>query len=322
MSTAVWPQSLQPVEGPFRRVRIDGASAGMGAHGPVTQALLAAGHVSPDLVCGMTLFLLAKQKAGPQDVPASQASGDDQDGEDGKASPIAGGVWVREQFTIHRPLAVDDVFTVTGSSTGRFVRKGRRYGTTRSQSHDAAGRLIATNLTNGLLAYAVEAGVTDHSEGLPLDQTPSPDPDWERAAENPHLDAIRSATVGQRFGGDEMEVSLAMMTARDTSNPDNPIHSDPEAARKAGLERPIAGGSHVLAFAIEPLLAAWGPGALSHGAKFDVSWKAPTKADTTIMASAVVTGVAPDQVDVGLEVVLAEGPTALVGTLTIPLPRL
>jgi acyl dehydratase len=316
LSASSWPQPLQTVKGPFKRARIDGAWAGMGAHGPATQALIADGYLSPDLVCGMTLFLLANQKAERRPETTVQASS-----KDDKASPIAGGVWVREQFTIHRPLAVDDVFTVAGTSTGRFVRKGRRYGTNQSRSHDADGNLVATNLTNGLLAYAVEAGVADHSEGLSLDQTPSPNPDWDTAIDNPHLDVIRSATLGQRFDGDELVISLAMMAARDTSDPDNPIHSDLEAARKAGLERPIAGGSHVLAFAIEPLLTAWGTGSLSYGSKFDVRWKAPTEADAAIMASAVVTGVTADGVELDLEVVVSDGPTALVAAVTVPVPR-
>lgn len=308
-----WPQPLENVTGPFAPARIDGAADGMGDNGPVTRALIADGIVPPDLICGMTLFLLARQPR-PERAPETEPAGGE------KASPIAGGVWVREQFTIHRPFSHADAFTVRGESTGRFVRKGRRYGITRSQSHDSDGRLVATNLTNGLLSYKAEAGVHDEVEGVSLDETPRPQPDHDAAAGNPHLEQIRSAEVGQRFGGNEVTVSLAMMAARDTSNPDNPIHSDLEAAREAGLAKPIAGGSHVLAFVIEPILAAWGPESLHYGSTFDVRWRAPTEAEAVIVPTATVVDVAPDRVVVDLDVTLDGGPTAVVGTLTVPLP--
>lgn len=307
-----WPQPLEPVSGPFSASRIDGAAEGMGAHGPATRGLIDEGIVPPDLLCGMTLFLLARQ-------PRSNRSSQGQKADRPKASAIAGGVWVREQFTMHRPLERTDSFTVSGDATGRFVRKGRRYGITRSQSHDSEGRPVATNLTNGLLSYKAEKGLSDQAEGLALEQTPVPEPDHGAAANNPHLDRIRAARVGQPFGGGELTISLAMMAARDTANPDNPIHSDLDAAREAGLARPIAGGSHVLAFALEPLVAAWGPGSLHHGSKLDLRWKAPTEAGAAIIPTATVSAVEPDRVVVDLEVRLGAGPTALVGVLTVPL---
>ena len=302
-----WPQPLEPVTGPISDARITGAVAGMGEHGPGTAALVQAGYLPPDLVCGMTLFLLARQPREEREPKT--------------ASPIAGGVWVREQFTIHRPIDRSDPFTVTGEATGRYVRKGRRYGTTSSRTHDSSGRLVATNLTNGLLAYRVVDGIEDHQEGIPLEQTPGPGPDHDAAVSNPHLNAIQSSTQGTQLGGDELVVSLAMMAARDTSNPDNPIHSDLEAARRAGLAKPIAGGSHVLAFALELLLAEWGPSSIHHGSHFDIRWKAPTEADAAIVPAATISAVTSDRVDVDLEVQLVDGPTAMLGRLTVPLPR-
>ncbi|MEM7273782.1 MAG: hypothetical protein AAF547_11930, partial [Actinomycetota bacterium] len=113
----------------------------MGDHGPVTAALARAGFVVPDLICGMTLFLLARQ---PRPERPAGASGRR------RASAIDGGVWVREQFTVHRPIERGDPFRIEGTSEGRFVRKGRRYGVNAAVSHDSAGRLVATNLTCGL----------------------------------------------------------------------------------------------------------------------------------------------------------------------------
>ncbi len=315
-TSEAWPQPLEAVRGPFSEARIDGAADGMGDHGPATRAVAASGYVPPDLLTGMTLFLLARQPRKPRSEQADDA---DRAGS-GKASPIAGGVWVREQFTIHRPLPRDERFEVSGESTGRYVRKGRRYGTTRSRSVDDAGRPVTSNLTTGLLSYKAEPGRADEVEGLPIEQTPSPEPDQDAAADNPHLEAIGATEAGASFGGDPMVISLAMMAARDTAQPDNPIHSDPEEAKRAGLAKPIAGGSHVLAFAIEPLLAAWGPHALHHGTRFDVRWRAPTECDTTIVPTATVTAVEPGRVAVDLEVVLGDGRVAMVGSLTVPLP--
>jgi acyl dehydratase len=284
----------------------------MGAAAPATAELHAAGLLPPDVVTGMTVFLLARQPAPPREAPAPT-------GERTHASPVAGGVWVREQCTFHRPVARDDPFTVTGEVTGRFTRRGRQYSTTASKSHDHDGRRFATNLTTGLLAYRAVEGLADTVEGLPLEETPSPMPDPEAAVENPHLDELRQARAGDVLGGTPVLVSLAMMAARDTASPDNPIHSDPEEARRAGLDRPIAGGSHVLAFALEPVMARFGPSSLLHGAHLDVRWKAPTKADDLIVPSAIVVDASPERVEFALQVDLPDGTPAMAGTLTVPL---
>ncbi len=318
MSVDTWPQPLQPVTGPFPAARVDGAAEGMGTFGPVTRAIAGDGLVPPDLLTGLTLFLLANQPRQPRPAGAAESSGSS-----AGASPIAGGVWVRERFTIHGPLDRTDPFTVTGENTGRHVHKGRRYGTTTSTTTDSSGRPVATNVTTGLLTYKAVAGLADGHEGRPVADTPVPGPDRRAAAANPHLAALRAATVGSELGGDPVVVSLAMMAARDTSSPDNPIHSDLEAARAAGLERPIAGGSHVLAFALEPIMAAFGRDVLFHGAHFDTRWKAPTKCDATIVPTATVTRADDAGVTLDLTVTLAdEGAiTAMVGTVEIPLPR-
>ena len=234
---------------------------------------------------------------------------------------VAGKVWVREQFTIHQPLHSNDRWRVEGESTGTYVKKGRSYSTTAARSFSSDGELFATNLTTGLFSYRADPNLADDIQGLPLEETPAPEPDWEAAANNPHLGVLATASVGDTFGGDQVLVSLAMMAARDTDNPDNPIHSDVEQAKEAGLERPIAGGSHVLAFVLEAVMRAFGEQALLHGAHFDVRWKAPTENDVTIVPTATVVEVAADRVTFDLAVELADGPLAMVGTVTIPRPR-
>lgn len=302
-----FPRVLVPVDGPFAQAKVDGAAAGMGEYGDATRSLVERGMVQPDLITGMTLALLAKQPRKPR-----------ADGEK-KASGVAGRVWVREQFTIHRPIDHADAWQVQGESTGTYVKKGRSYSTTASRSQTQDGSRFATNLTTGLFSYVPNPDLADSVQGLPLHDTPSPEPDFEAAAANPHRSELAKAVVGTTYGGDKVLMSLAMMAARDTDNPDNPIHSDIEQAKKAGLAKPIAGGSHVLAFAMEAVMQAFGEQSLLHGAQFDVRWKAPTENDVMIVPSAAVQEVAADRVVFGLKVDLAAGATAMVGTVTVPL---
>lgn len=302
-----FPRELTPVSGPYLPAKVAGAAVGMGTYGEATRALVAQGLLQPDLITGMTLALLAKQPRKPKPTGEKRASG------------VAGRVWVRERFTIHHPIANDDPWVVSGSSTGTYVRKGRSYSTTVSQSHTSSGELFATNLTTGLFSYRADPTLEDSVQGQPIEDTPAPLADHRAAANNPHLEAIASATVGQVLGDLEVPMTLAMMTARDTDNPDNPIHSDPNEAKKAGLARPIAGGSHVMSFAVEAVLAAWGPQALLHGANFDIRWKAPTEDDTRIVPTATVTAVEADRVELDLQVDLVDGPTTMVGKLVVPL---
>lgn len=307
--SATWPRPLRDVRGPIPAEKLDGAAAGMGDFGPETRALAADGLVPPDMLTGMTLFLLARQ---PKDRGRRQAI-------PGGSGGVAGGVWVRERYTIHRPLARDDAFTVRGASEGRHVHKGRRYGTTSSVTVNAAGERVATNLTTGLLAYRVQEGLTDAVEGRAPDDLPAPAPDPAAAVNNPCRERLATLRAGDRLGGHPVTVSLAMMAARDTKNPENPIHSDPELARRAGLSRPIAGGSHVLAFALEPILARCGRASLFHGAAFDIRWKAPVYADTVIRPGATVVAAEPDRVVFEVTAVLEDGATAMTGQVVVPI---
>lgn len=302
-----FPRTLAPVRGPFAPDKVSGAADGMGDYGTATRALVAAGLLQPDLITGMTLALLADQPRKPRTDGQTRASG------------VAGGVWVREQFTIHKPIANEDPWTVEGESTGTYVRKGRSYSTTSSQSRTEAGELFATNLTTGLFSYRPNPDLADSVQGMALEDTPAPLPDYAAAAANPHLAEVRALKAGEVLGGEEVLVSLAMMAARDTDNPSNPIHSNLEEAKKAGLARPIAGGSHVLSFAMEAIMARLGPQVLLHGAHFDVRWKAPTENDVVIVPTATVAAVDLRGVEFDIHVDLAGGPTAMVGRITIPL---
>lgn len=309
MAAADWPRPLVSASGPIRAERLDGAAEGMGDWGAETRALAAEGWVPPDMMTGLTLFLLSCQ---PRDPGKQQAI-------PGGGGGVAGGVWVRERFTIHRPLRRDEAFTVSGESVGRYAHKGRRYGTTRSETFNAAGDRSATNLTTGLLQYQVQEGLADSAEGASPDAVDPPAPDWQTAAENPCRKHLTSLGEGQTFGGHPVRVSLVLMEARDTKRPENPIHSDPAMAKEAGLARPIAGGSHVLAFALEPIMAAVGRHALLHGAYFDIRWKAPVFADSVIHPHARIATITGDRVVFDVEAVLDSGAVAMTGQIVVPL---
>ena len=305
-----WPRPLQPASGPFPEFKVEGARQGMGEWGAATSRLAEAGIVQPDMLTGLTLFILSSQPRDPNQRQEIKGGG----------GGVAGGVWVRERFAIYQPMRRGETFAVTGASLGRHVHKGRRYGTTSSETRTAAGELLAANLTTGLLAYRVQEGLEDALEGADPDSLPAPamgSP--EIAAANPHLEALRSAQAGEELVGTAVTVGLELMAARDTSKPDNPIHSDPEAARKAGLARPIAGGSHVLAFALELIMGRFGHEALLHGATFDVRWKAPVEADAVIHPRVVVAEVNASRVALDAEVKLASGATAMVARIEVPL---
>ena len=309
MTDQSWPRALHEVRGPIPRERIDGAAQGMGSWGEETRALVAQGLVQPDMMTGLTLFLLSGQPKNPnrkQKIP-------------GGGGGVAGGVWVREQFTIHRPLGVQDPFVCTGESLGRYVAKGRRYGINRCETRSADGDLVASNLTTGLLAYKVDEALSEVAEGLGVDDVEAPQIDRAAAGQNPCMAALEALSPGEVLGGDAVTVSLEMMAARDTDKPSNPIHSDPELAKKAGLKKPIAGGSHVLAFALEPILAVAGRDALLHGACFDVRWKAPVFAGTTIYPLARVRDRDEDKLTIDLEAKLDGDVTAMVGEVVVPL---
>ncbi len=305
---AIWPKQLTPASGPIRADKLDGAAEGMGQWGEQTQALVADDLVPPDIMTGLTLFLLSSQKREPgkQKIP-------------GGGGGVAGGVWVRERFTIHRPLTRSEAFIVKGESVGRHVHKGRRYGTNRCQTFNTSGELVGTNVTTGLLAYKVEEGLADTLEGQAPDEIPTPQPDWQAAGANPCLETLKALCKGDEFSGEPVLVGLDLMEARDTKKPDNPIHSDPELAKKAGLEKPIAGGSHVLAFVLELILQHAGRHALLHGASFDVRWKAPVYAGLTILPRVSVSAATADRVVFDIEATLELGATAMVGEVTVPL---
>ena len=208
---------------------------------------------------------------------------------------------------------------ISGASLRRFVRKGRCYTVTSSQTRDGSGRLIASNCTTGLERYRPDPDRPDSEEGIPEEAVSITGPDPAAAAENPCAHLLRSLRMGDVISGPAVDISMQRLRDRDGPEPANPIHSDPEAARRAGLEVPIAGGAHVLSFLQEVLLQAWGDRALYHGAHLDVRWISPVRAGTSIVPRAEVIVIGPEQVELALEV-RCNGSPAMLGRAIVPLP--
>ncbi|MDG2335630.1 MAG: MaoC family dehydratase [Myxococcota bacterium] len=300
------PQELTAIEGPLPDGVCEGSILGLGPHAGGVEALVALGLVPPDVVTAMTLHLLARQPRRPRS--------------EGKKirGAIEGGVWVREQVTFHAPMRIDEPVRVTGEAIGRFSRKGRRYGVTRSTTVGEDGRLLVSSCTTGLLSYRREPGLEDAYHGVAEHDHARPGPDISAAAQNPCLHRLAETRPGDVITGERARVTLAMMQQRDAGRDDNPIHTDPAVAEREGLSAPIAGGAHVLSFLQTRLMEAWGPECLLHGAHFDVRWVGQTYADSHIVPSARVVEVTGDQIVCELSVE-GEERTLLRGKMILPL---
>lgn len=285
-----------------------GAVLGLGAAARATCAAADDGLVPPDVLVGCCLFLLASQPRTPR--PGGRE----------RPGAVAGGVWVREQVTFHRPVRLGQLLVVSGETAQRYVKRGRTYGVNVAETRDADGRRLVSNRTTGLLRFRRDASAPDAHDGRADDDLPPCGPDPEAAADNPALDRLAALKPGDRIAGDRAVVTLEMMRARDGGRDENPIHTDPDIARREGLAAPIAGGSHVLSFLLEALMREWGHRALLHGAHLDARFTGQTYAGTAIEPLAHVVRV--DDRGVLLELTISgEERTAMTGTLEIPFPR-
>ncbi len=313
MADRRYPLPLSPVRAPLSPTMAENAVLALGPDAKASRELVNSGRVPPDVLAAMTLFLLAGQprRARPADPAAKQ----DRRGE---GRGVAGGVWVREHFTVHRPVRVGEAIEVTGEIQRGYSRGGRRYSVTTSETRDATGALLASNCTTGLVRYRRDDTLADSAEGLAEDAIRRPAPDPSAAAENPALETLRALRVGDVVRGPITLVDLEQMRARDGGQSRNPIHTDPEAARQAGLVAPIVGGSHVFGFLQEALIRALGQEALLHGACFDLRWVSQVRAGTGVEPTATVSAASEERVEMDLEVA-CEGRVAMTGSLAIPL---
>ena len=298
---------------PALEEHVRNAVAGLAERGRAAGALVDRGWVPADVLFAQTLALLDGQRSAQpsQSAPARESAS-----EKSSDSAVAGGVWVREQLTIHQPIRIGATFSVEGEIARSYAKRGRLYTVSTSRSHDADGALLVSSCTTGLVQYRADPDLADGEQGTAA-QLARPGPDPTHAYRNPALGALRAARTGDRLDGPKTEVTLEMMRARDGGRSRNPIHTEPEEARRAGLSAPIAGGPQVFAFAQELLLEAWGPEALIWGAHIDVRWRAPVHAGESVLPHAVVERA--DATGVEVELAVERGDVAaMVGRVTLP----
>ncbi len=311
MAEHLYPFVLSPVAGAHALAHVRNAVASLGGEG--SSDLIDAGWVPADVLFPQTLVLLVGQPR------AAAEPGSDPRGKD---SAVAGGVWVREQSTLHRPVGIGEPFVVEGALAGQYARKGRLYSISTSATRSESGELLVTSRTTGLVRYRADPDLADFEVGLGESDVShnglQAGPDWKSADRNPCAAVLRTARKGDSVSGPICEVTLEMMRARDGGRSANPIHTEPEAARRAGLAAPIAGGPHVFAFAQALLMREFGAELLLHGAYVDVRWRAPVHAGQSVTASVQVSNVATDRVGFDLRVE-REGVVAMTGSAIVPL---
>lgn len=306
-----YPRTLAPVELVVSEELAHNAASALGKGARASQALVAAGLVPPDALAVVTLMFLTGQPRGERPRESSRSAPEK------KRSAVAGSVWVREQYTIHGPVRIGEPLVARGEVSRQSVRSGRIYSTTVSQTRSADGAPRVTGCTTGLVRYRRDETLVDREEGRAEADVSVPRPDATAAAENPARDALRALCVGDVIRGPATEVTLDMMRVRDGGQSRNPIHTDPEAARRAGLPAPIAGGAHVLGFLLETLMQAWGSEALLYGACFDVRFTSQVRAGAAVEPFARVAAATEGEVGLDLRVD-CEGRVAMRGTLVVP----
>ena len=225
VSARRYPLSLSPVRGSLEPALAENAVLSLGAEARASRSLLEEGFVAPDVLAGMTLFLLAGQPRRTAPATGQNASA--------KGRGIAGSVWVREHFTVHRPARVGEAIEVTGAVERAYSKRGRRYTVTVSETRSENGTLLASNCTTGLARFRRNGLQGDSAEGLGEQAVRRPTSDAAAASTNPAVDVLRTLKVGDEIRGSVTPVLLEQMQRRDGGTGRNPIHTNAEAARQA-----------------------------------------------------------------------------------------
>lgn len=298
LAHAPLPLSLPAVQREMSGELAERAVGGLGDWCQASRQLVREGWMPPQALTGSTIFLAFSHW------------------------DLAGGIYAREEVTFHRPVRIGELLTVEGRIACSWVRRARRYRLMTSRSLDAAGRIVVSSRSTGLARFRLEASAAEGSHrGLPPAEVPPPQPDHEAGSRNPAAEALDALDLGRRISGPALTVSLEMMQAEAGADSRNPIHTDPEVARREGLERPIAGGPHVLAFVQEALMRELGPGSLSWGSHFDVRWVRPVESGALVLPLATVAEVGEERIVLDVSVRLEDEEPAMVGRAVLPRAR-
>ena len=151
------------------------------------------------------------------------------------------GVHATHDLTLHRSVRAGDRLTTTGAVIAVAPRRAGAYVLTRYETRDARDERVSTTDYG-----SVFLGVACDPEGSPL---ASPHPD-------------RSPAGGEGSAEWTEEIPIAATLAHvysECARIWNPIHTDPEVARRAGLPRIILHGTATLALAISATMRRAGP---------------------------------------------------------------
>jgi acyl dehydratase len=151
------------------------------------------------------------------------------------------GVHATHDLTLHRPVRAGDRLTTTAAVIAVAPRRAGAYVLTRYETRDAAGERVSTTDYG-----SVFLGVACDPEGV----VPSP----------PH--PALSPAGGEGVAEWTEEIPIAATLAHvysECARIWNPIHTDPEVAKRAGLPRIILHGTATLALAISAGMRRAGP---------------------------------------------------------------
>jgi acyl dehydratase len=153
------------------------------------------------------------------------------------------GVHASHDLTLHRPVRAGDRLTTTATVVAVAPRRAGACVVTRYETRDAGGARVSTTDYG-----SVYLGIACEPEGsLPPPHTLSP-----------------GGGEGQGEGGWTEEVPIAPTLAHvysECARIWNPIHTDPEVARRAGLPSIILHGTATLALSVSAALRHQGEGA-------------------------------------------------------------
>lgn len=149
------------------------------------------------------------------------------------------GVHATHDVTLHRPVRAGDRLTTTATVIAVAPRRAGAYVLTRYETRDARGERVSTTDYG-----SVYLGVAGDPEGA----LPAPPGGNEDAEPSEWTDEVPiSATLAHVYS--------------ECARIWNPIHTDPEVARRAGLPRIILHGTATLALSVSAALRREAPGA-------------------------------------------------------------
>jgi acyl dehydratase len=177
---------------------------------------------------------------------------------------ISQSVHAGQQLEVLALPRIGDTLTVTGTALERFVKRGRRYVVTGTQTANADGEVIARGRTTGVIVY---------SEGSEQAERSAP------ALEEPVLETLGPLT---------RTMTLEAMRLYEPPGEEN-IHTSHERAVAAGLPGPIATGTLFLAYAFDLLQRSYGDDSRV-GTEIDVRIRLPVFVGDRIETRAEVVG--------------------------------